>query len=97
MTEDEQNQLKNLRPLPDIKGVNSQFFESFGHPDFPKFFLAESTLLMVRSGLSWEEEFADKRGKMIRYPDARITDEMIYNKLWDSQLSLEGEKQAKKL
>ena len=43
--------------LPEIEGVNRDFFKKFGDPDNESSFLAKSKLITVRHGQSMENEF----------------------------------------
>lgn len=82
--------------LPVVEGFNSEFFNQFGHPDDAESWLHGSKLLTVRHAQSaenvhWMENDQNDTGM------SSLTDDIIYNKLFDCHLSEIGIQQAKNL
>ena len=82
--------LENLKPLPYIRGANKNFFKDYGHPDDPASFISQSKLIIVRHGQSKENEFNEKAGEIVKFPNLYITDKVVYERLLDSKLSSLG-------
>ena len=80
-----------MSELPQIEGVNKDFFVKYGRPDDPDSFLSKSKIIMVRHAKSMENMYYES----IR--DGTENDELIYGTLRDCHLSDLGVQQAKYL
>ena len=81
-----------MKKLPKIKKMNENFWDDYGHPSDSKSFLARAKLLTVCHGQSKESKFYERHDEIIKYPDTRLPNDIIYRKLYDSHLSKKGKK-----
>ena len=97
---DDTNLLNLVMPLPKLTGKNASFFKHYGHPDDPNSFLAKSKVFTVRHAQSEENVVCDGEVPVLQcypYEEHGLTDEIIYTRMLDAQLSDLGVQQSKEL